>query len=89
MIETQLAQIAASFSTVENGKIPEQPETPVENVSLVSTRWGKPSWRPPCNNHAGRYNPPKNDVWDGMVAAVQEDPGVPMISCSIYIKHFE
>ena len=23
-----------------------------------------------------------------MVAAVQEDPGVPMISCSIYIKHF-
>ena len=24
-----------------------------------------------------------------MVAAVQEDPGVPMISCSIYIKHFE
>jgi hypothetical protein len=24
-----------------------------------------------------------------MVAAVQEDPGVPMISCSIYVKHFE
>ena len=24
-----------------------------------------------------------------MVAAVQEDLGVPMISCSIYIKHFE
>ena len=24
-----------------------------------------------------------------MVAAVQEDPGVPMISCSIYIKHFK
>ena len=24
-----------------------------------------------------------------MVAAVQEDPGVPMISYSIYIKHFE
>jgi len=89
MIETQLAQIAASFSTVENGKIPEQPETPVENVSLVSTRWGKPSWRPPCNNHAGRYNPPKNDSWDGLVAAVQEDPGVPLISCSIYDKYFE
>jgi len=24
-----------------------------------------------------------------MVAAVHEDPGVPMISCSIYIKRFE
>ena len=24
-----------------------------------------------------------------MVAAVQKDPGVPMISCSIYVKHFE
>ena len=47
------------------------------------------SRRPPRNNHAGRYTPPRNDVWDGMVAAVQEDPGVPMISCSIYIKHFE
>ena len=41
------------------------------------------------NNHAGRYYPPRNDIWDGMVAAVQEDPGVPMINCSIYIKYFE
>ena len=28
-------------------------------------------------------------MWDGMVAAVQKDPGVPMINCSIYVKHFE
>ena len=35
------------------------------------------------------YNPPKNDSWDGLVAAVQEDLGVPMISCSIYDKYFE
>jgi hypothetical protein len=89
MIETQLAQIAASLPAVESGKIPGQPESPVENVSMVSTGRGNSSWRSPCNNHAGRYNPPRNDVWDGMVAAVQEDPGVPMISCSIYIKHFE
>ena len=37
MIETQLAQIAASLSAVESGKIPGQPESPVENVSMVST----------------------------------------------------
>ena len=55
----------------------------------MSTGRGNSSRRPPHTNHAGRYNPPRNDVWDGMVAAVQEDPGVPMISCSIYIKHFE
>ena len=89
MIETQLAQIAASLPAVEKEKILGQLETPVENVSMVSTRWGNPSWRPPHTNHAGRYNPPKNDSWDDLVVAVQEDPGVPMISCSIYDKNFE
>ena len=77
MIETQLAQIAAALPAVESGKIPGQPETPVENVSMVPTGWGNSSWRPPRTNHAGRYNPPRNDSWDGMVAAVQEDPGGP------------
>ena len=85
MIETQLVQIAASLPAVESGKILGQPESPVENVSMVSTGRGNSSQRPPCNNHAGRYYPPRNEVWDGMVAAVQEDPGVPMISCSIYV----
>ena len=89
MIETQLAQIAAALPAVESGKMPGQPETPVENVSMVSTGRGNSSRRPPRTNHASRYNPPRNDVWHGMVAAVQEDPGVPMISCSIYIKHFQ
>ena len=37
MIETQLAQIAASLPAVESGKIPGQPESPIENVSMVST----------------------------------------------------
>ena len=89
MIEAQLTQIAAALPAVESGRIPGQPETPVENVSMVSIGWGNSSRRPPRNNHAGRYYPPRNDVWDGMVAVVQEDPGVPMINCSIYIKHFE
>jgi len=87
MVEIQLAQIDASLPTVESGKIPWQPETPVENVSMVSTRWG--SRRSPCTNNVGRYNPLNNNSWDGLVAAVQEDPGVPMISCSIFDKHYE
>ena len=89
MIETQLAQIVAVVPAAESGKIPGQLESPVETANMVSTRWGNlPRWAP-CTNHAGRYNPPRNDFWDGMVAAVQKDPGVPMISCSIYDKYYE
>ena len=86
IIETQLAQIAASLPAIESGKTTGQPETPVENVSMVSTRWGNPSRRSSRTNHAGRHNPPKNDSWDGLMVAVQEDPRVPMISCSIYFE---
>ena len=43
MIETQLAQIAAALPAVESGKIPGQPESPVENVSMVSTGRGNAS----------------------------------------------
>ena len=89
MIETQLAQIAAAVRAAESGKIPGQPESPVETANMVSTRWGNLPRRAPRTNHAGQYNPRRNDVWDGMVAGVQKDPGVPMISCSIYVKHFE
>ena len=89
MIETQLALIDASLPAVESGKIPGQPEAPVQNVSMVSTGWGNPSRRSSRTNHAGRYNPPKNDSWEGLVAVVQEDPGVPMIRYSIYDQYYE
>jgi len=55
---------------------------------MVSTGWGNPSRRPPHTNHAGKYNPSK-DSWDGLVVAVQEDPGVPMISCLIYDQYYK
>ena len=56
---------------------------------MVFTGWGNPSRQSSGTNNAGRRNPPKNNSWDGLVAAVQEDPGVPMISCSIYDKYYE
>ena len=56
---------------------------------MVSTGWGKLSRQTSQTNHAGRYNPPKNETWDGLVATIQEDPGVPMISCSIFDQHYE
>ena len=77
MIETQLAQIAAVVPVSENGKIPGQPESPVETANMVSTGWGNLPLQTSRTNHAGRYNPPKIDTWDGLVAAIQEDLGVP------------
>jgi hypothetical protein len=54
MIETQLAQIAATIPTDKTGKIPGQPEAPTENVSMITTRRGNPSRRPSRTNHTER-----------------------------------
>ena len=89
MIETQLAQIATVVPVSESGKILGQPESPVETANMVSTGWGKLPRQTSRTNHAGRYNPPKNDTWNGLVAAIQEDLGVPMISCSIFDQYYE
>jgi uncharacterized coiled-coil protein SlyX len=43
MIETQLAQLAASLPSSESGGISGQPEPTREHVSAISTRWGKSS----------------------------------------------
>jgi hypothetical protein len=43
MIETQLAQIVAAIPVNDLGKIPGQPEVPLESVKMVSMRIGKPS----------------------------------------------
>ena len=80
MIETQLAQIVDAAPVFKNGNILGQPESPVETANMVSTGWGNLPRQASRTNHVGRYNPPKNDTWDALVAAIQEDPGVPMIS---------
>jgi hypothetical protein len=41
MIETQLAQLAASLPSSESGGILGQPEPTRELVRTISTRWGK------------------------------------------------
>jgi len=43
MLETQLAQVAAATPTAELGKIPGLPESTLESVNAVTTRWGNPS----------------------------------------------
>jgi hypothetical protein len=89
MIETQLAQIAAVVPVSETEKILGHPESPVETANMVSTGWGNLPRQAPRTNQTGRYNPPRNDTWDGLVVAIQEDPGVPMINCSIFDQYYE
>jgi hypothetical protein len=68
MLETQLAQLAASVPFAEIGKILGQPESSLENVNAVTMREGKITRDPPCPNHASieKENktvekPPSND----------------------------
>jgi hypothetical protein len=55
MIETKLAQIAASIPVNNKGKIPGQPENSLEKVNAVTTRGGKSTRDPPNpNNKTGK-----------------------------------
>ena len=85
MIETQLAKIAAVVPAVESEKIPGQPKSLVENVNMVSTRWGNSFRRGPRTNIAGRSTRHKMNAGGGLTE--HGDPGVPMINCSIF-DHF-
>ena len=89
MIETQLAQIAAAFPISETGKIPGQPESPVETANMVSTGWGNLPRHTSHTNHAGRTTHPRMKAWGGLTAKLHGDPGVPMISCSIFDQSYE
>ena len=84
MIETQLAQIATAAPVSENGKIPGQPESPVETANMVSTGWGNLPRQTSQTNHAGRTTHPRMNAWGGLTAKLHGDPGMPMISCSIF-----
>ena len=75
--ETQLAQIVAFVLVSESGKIPGQPESPVETTNMVSTGWGNLLLQTFRTNHAGRYNPPKNDEGQALWGAPESQPEVP------------
>ena len=72
MIETQIAQLAATIPVSDSRKIPRQPETSIKSVKMVSTRFDKPLCR---ENHIYFVDPP--------FIAMKEDPGRPTITCTI------
>jgi hypothetical protein len=83
MIETQLAQLAASLPFSESGEIPGQPEPTRENVSTISTRCGNPSRRMYAPNHVGKLVHQIQDPWD--VVLHKKDNGYSGITCTIYL----
>jgi len=72
MIETQIAQLAATIPVSDSRKIPRQPETSIKSVKMVSTRFDKPLCR---ENHICFVDPP--------FIAKKEDPGHLTITCLI------
>jgi hypothetical protein len=86
IIETQLAHLAASLPSSESGGVPEQPEPTRENVSVVSTRWGKPSRKIYAPNHVGKLIHQIQDPWDESTILHKKDNGYPGITCTIYCQ---
>jgi hypothetical protein len=71
MIETQVAQLAASCPNPNAGKLPGQPEVPFkENVSAVTTRTGKSTQDPHNPQDAGTR---QKEASQTEVAAEEED----------------
>jgi uncharacterized coiled-coil protein SlyX len=84
MIETQLAQLAASLPSSESGGIPGQPEPTQEHVSAISTGWGKPSRGMYAPNHVGKPIHQIQDPWDESTILQKKDSGYLGITCTIY-----
>jgi hypothetical protein len=72
MIETQIAQIAATLPIFDSGKISGKAETSLESVKMVSTRFGKPL----CQESQGYFVEPPFITKKG-------DPSCPTITCSV------
>ena len=86
MLETQLAQLAALVPSPDNGRILGQPVSSCENVSVVSTRWGKPPRKTRASNYAGKPIQQIIDPWEESAVVHKKDPGYPTITCTIYYK---
>jgi hypothetical protein len=89
MIETQLAQLAASLPSSESGGIPGQPEPTREHVSAISTRWGDPSRRMCAPNHVGKPIHQIQDPWDESPVLYKKDNGYLDITCTIYYQEIK
>jgi hypothetical protein len=89
MLETQLAQLAAATPAAELQKILGQPKSTLESINAVTTRWDKTSSRSPLTSYAEKLTQPRRSLWGELATTIREDPGNPMISCSIFDCNFD
>jgi hypothetical protein len=75
MIETQLAQLAASLPSSESGGILGQPEPTQENLKLVTTRGGKTTRDPPHPNTIEKKQKEVTSESDEEVDTEEASPG--------------
>ena len=80
ILETKLAQLAAATPAAELGKISGQPESTLESVNAVTTRWGKPSRKSSLTSYAEKLTWPTKRPWGELAATIREDPETLMIS---------
>jgi hypothetical protein len=84
-----LAQFAVSLPSSESGGIPGQPEPTREIVSVISTRWGKPSRRMYAPNHVGKLIHQIQDPWEELLVFHRKDNGYPTIMHNLLSKDQE
>ena len=89
MLETQLAQLAATTPAAELGKIPGQPELTLESVNVINAMWENPPRKAPFTSYAENLTRPRRSAWGELAATIREDPGTPVISCSIFDCNFD
>ena len=98
MLETQLAQLAAATPATELGKILGQPESTLESINTVTAKWEKPPSKSSFTSYVEKLTRPRNvekltrprrSVWGELAATIREDPGAPVISCSIFDCDFD
>jgi hypothetical protein len=75
MIETQLAQLAASLPSSESAGIPGQPEPTRENLKSVTTRGGRTTRDPPHPNPAEKKQKEVTTKSDEEVDTEEASPG--------------
>ena len=89
MLETQLAQLAATTPATELGKILGQPESTLESINVVTAKWEKPPSRTPFISYAEKLTRPRRSARGKLAATIREDPGTPVISFSIFDCNFD
>ena len=55
----------------------------------MTIRWDKTSSRSPLTSYAEKLTQPRRSLWGELATTIREDPGNPVINCSIFDCNFD